>query len=119
MAAAAADIACTVFVEDADVDGAEAADAAAYESDVEVLVKSLCAGLAAAAIMDGGGAGGSSDRSCSESSGSERSSRGAEGGLWNECAEAACDGAGVCACGTAVAAVSDGVCALTCEDVCV
>jgi hypothetical protein len=58
--------------------GVEAAapDAAAYEPDVDVL-RSDCGWLIAAPIIDGGGAGGSSDRSCSESSGSEMSSMGA------------------------------------------
>jgi hypothetical protein len=73
--------------------GAEVAapDAAAYEPDVDVL-GSVFVWLSAAPIMDGGGAGGSSERSCSESSGSEMSSMGAEARI-DEVDAALCDGA--------------------------
>lgn len=71
---------------------AGAPDAAAYEPDVDVL-GSVFVWLSAAPIMDGGGAGGSSDRSCSESSGSEMSSMGADARI-DEVDAVLCDGAG-------------------------
>jgi len=71
---------------------AAAPDAAAYEPEVDEL-GSVFVWLSAAPIMDGGGAGGSSDRSCSESSGSEMSSMGADVRI-DEVDAVLCDGAG-------------------------
>ena len=74
--------------------GVEAAapEAATYEPEVDEL-GSVFVWLSAAPIMDGGGAGGSSDRSCSESSGSEMSSMGADARI-DEVDAVLCDGAG-------------------------
>ena len=71
---------------------AAAPDATAYEPEVEEL-GSVFVWLSAVPIMDGGGAGGSSDRSCSESSGSEMSSMGADARI-DEVDAVLCDGAG-------------------------
>ena len=77
--------------------GVEAA--AAYEPEFDVLLRaeSVCVWLVAMGIIEGGGAGGSSDRSCSESSGSAMSSIGAETRVGDVGAAAlgAADGPGV------------------------